>query len=700
MGALLLLAPSRLDYVPINPVVGFFPYLHTDTVSLELRRISPLRVMRNRGAARVSRRDRGRICKDDLMKSDWEYGIADIARAEPQLRLGVASYIAVDSVATDGWLEAGRRPVLGQRARKREPIRPHFFGLRTRNASPAALERLQTADLLLVNLTAARGRKTSEILKSILNGRDPRLPTVIVAEGVNELTACLDTLLVRAVAVSKAEHTDLGARDDRVQLVGRERVQHEQQIRFALQSATTSDAEDRIQLLFRAAWRAVWQRASTDIELPILATLRRELEALARASRTARDQYDFANRLLADAWLASAPTVLARRQAIAEAAVAFSGAGGQRVLAVVGGLDDERAVRETLQTVAPRIASRVRTVRHIASSAEVADICVCCGYWGPVTLDAILRTRARSIVWILDPVEAAFAARDCERQAATLLRLSLDDAAAAVLGLQEPLRDGAVGVNLAHTEDHSSILDVGSIYSASVPLPRETTRHLGDSSELELWLSDGSVLCVSDSHRIDVVRAGAPRPDTVAAGELREGDQVLLVRGDHQRTLSDLLLEDMDSFELTQEAAVRKMWIGLCRSTAYASRRSASAIARELRQRGLSVTPENVRCWLKSGPEGRTPSNYKTFRAFSEVLGLQLNEDVLRHYFDAIRRWRVAHRKRGRDVVRLLRLAWFGGLSAGDLARIQEQWGLAVRDLVEGSRVAEVEFIRKYSENT
>jgi hypothetical protein len=554
--------------------------------------------------------------------------------------------------------------------------------------------------LLLVNITAARGRKTAEILQSILNGRDPRRAQLGVAEGARELSECLETSIVQAVVVSRAVHSHHIARDVRVRSVGRERVLHEQQMRFALRTGTRTETEDRVRLLFRAAWRAVWQRTSHNTELPILATLRRELETLARSSRVERDQYDFADRLLADAWASSAPTLIARRQTITDAAVELERTPQHRVLAIVGNLDDERAVREMLRTSAPRIAARVRTVRHIASGAEVSDVCVCCGYWGPTTLDAVLRTQAQSVVWILDPVEAAIAARDCERQAAALRRLSLNDAATAILGLSEPLRRGAEGVNLTDAEDHSSILDVGSISRTFETHDEDRAQHPGSSGTIELWLSDGSTLCVSDAQRIDVVRAGAPRPNAVAASELREGDQILLVRGDHQRTVSELLLEDMDSSELTQEAAMRQTWIGLCRSTASTRGLGATAIARGLRQRGLSVTTENVRCWLRNGPEGRTPGDYRTFHALAEVLGLQLDEAVLRHFFDAIRRWRVAHRKRGRDVVRLLRLAWFGGLSAGDLARVQERWGLAVRDLVEGSRVTEVEFIRKLPENS
>jgi hypothetical protein len=43
--------------------------------------------------------------------------------------------------------------------------------------------------------------------------------------------------------------------------------------------------------------------------------------------------------------------------------------------------------------------------------------------------------------------------------------------------------------------------------------------------------------------------------------------------------------------------------------------------------------------------------------------------------------------------VRALRAAYFGGLSAADMVRIETDWGFGVRDLIEGCRVEEVESV-------
>ena len=104
-----------------------------------------------------------------------------------------------------------------------------------------------------------------------------------------------------------------------------------------------------------------------------------------------------------------------------------------------------------------------------------------------------------------------------------------------------------------------------------------------------------------------------------------------------------------------------------------------------------------VRSWLRDGRDARTPGDWETFRAFAEALNLGLPEGVVRQFYDTIRRWRIGHRKRGRDVVRLLRSAWFGGLAPAEAARIEERWGLGVRDLIEGSRVLEVERVSHIS---
>jgi hypothetical protein len=564
--------------------------------------------------------------------------------------------------------------------------------LRTRNATHSAISTLCESDILLLNLSAARGPKTFAALEAILERRRPDRPTILLAEGGSELLGLIETPVVRAVACSLSTGRDLTVPSVLIRCVGRERLQREQELRFALDGEQHSESDKQLARLFRAAWRSIWQRIDHVSDTFVRRALRDQLSEVGRVSATAADQFRLASRLVSEAVMNSAATVEERRLQIVAALADLTGTCAAEVLIITGDAADEAAVRQLLDGLTGPSVPKIRPFRHVSGSAETARAVICCGYWGPRTFDALIRSQAKVIHWVLDPVECGFAHSDGQRLRMALSRLSLDNSIGALSPIISAL-DGAGGsLRSADPYDHPELVDSPTEIRFSETFLSSNGREQADQV-VEVAFSDGSVITAPDTLRFDIVRAGAPHPVVVCAKDLVEGDQVLVVRGDHQRTLSDLLLEDMDRGELREEAQLRSAWQSLCQAMAKTRRFSAREIARRVREQGGRATTENVRSWLRSD-DASTPRDFQSFVALSAVLETGLPEETLRRFFDGIRRWRIAHRKRGRDVVRLLRLAWFGSLSATDLGRVEDRWGLGVRDLIEGSRVLEVEETR------
>ena len=688
----MLTACTRLDEVPLNPSMGFFPFVPTDSISLHEPRFAPIEVRDFRRQARLRRHAKRTSRPGDLIKPDWEFALAGVATEEPDLLLGSSSYIAVDTILEDGRQILGTRPVLGQRARKREPRTPSLRGLQARRATDASLKTLCEADLLLLNLSAARTRKAAAVMHEVLRRRPPNLPTLIVAETATDLGRFIEEPLLQRTCLSIDGGVGAHAPSIAVTSVGRERAQHEQELLFALDDDDVVESDRRLKALLRTAWRFIWQRVDpTARQTPLLRVINEELESMRRRSETAADRYALALSLVTNAPFPSEPTAVERLQALRR--LASSAVGRQPVVIVVGDRSDEAHLLALLTERSLRSSVRVRTIRDLTIASARESHFIVAGYWGSHTTDAILRSRPASVSWILDPVEAGYGARDLARQEKTLERLSLNAAANVVHSIRGCFEEAAAGVRLERSTDHPSILDLRveqSEWRVTSPITSDESPW---GSQVELCFDDGSVLRVEESRRFDVVRSGQSHPIAVAAKELSEGDQVLVVRGIHQRTLSELLLEDLDARELSEEAAIRTQWQKLCRTLATSKRLTAGQIARDVIARGGNATRDTVRAWLTPNSEAVAPRDYATFVAFSEACGVQLPMAVLEQFFGAIRRWRAAHRRRGRDIVRLLRLAWFGGLSASDLARVEQRWGLGVRDLVEGSRVLEIESV-------
>src|SRR5262249_51219779 len=117
-------------------------------------------------------------------------------------------------------------------------------------------------------------------------------------------------------------------------------------------------------------------------------------------------------------------------------------------------------------------------------------------------------------------------------------------------------------------------------------------------------------------------------------------------------------------------------------------------IHRELAAAAVKVDYQTVRAWTSpSQDDDRVPARWEHFRALAKAVGLDLPEVALRTLFDSIRRLRIMHRTAGRKLVRKMRAARAGRLDPISLHRIEETFGIGVRELIEATRLAVIDDI-------
>lgn len=698
---LLLTFIHRLERLSLNPVLMCAPFTRLDDVALE-RSVRVGRVVRSRQRARVRRWQSGRLQPLDLAQCDWEVAAQAFAHADTSTKVGLNSFVAVDRIGAMGWTHPGARAVLGKHA-KSGPRLPQLRVLTVRSHSALAVAALREGDLMLVGLTGMRGQKTAELTSAVLGSIAGDKPAVILVSGAGELARYSATRVFSqfSSAVSLAPAPSVGKLQ--VTMTGQSRVQHEKLFQYALPSEELTPVERELVDLALGLWRQQWRTVdATAGAWSIRAKFRQAFEDFRRRNPIAADKYNLLTQVLhqseGDALAAAGERLGRVMEAVRQAVTS----GSSRVLVVVGGTGEEAVVGRTLASLqlaglrAPGVS--VALSRQLGRMHLRADSVVVCGFYGPATLDGVLQTRPSNITWVIDPIEASQAAGELRRQAVLVRQLGLGDMADVLAEVDAAFRKAAAGTRAAVGDNDDHFVDQIPFFGRP---PREDLGedHGSRDEDIDLdadylvVLADGTRLRVNTNRRFDVLRSQSPHPKVVRACDLQEGDQVLIVRNTYQQTLSELLLEQMDTTVLRTEAVERRTWVTIVDLAMRASGLSVDTVATRMRAKGLGATKQRVQAWLRADREESTPRDWVSFLEFARTIGITIAEEELQHYFNSIRRWRVGHQRRGRDVVRALRAAYFGGLSAADMVRIETDWGFGVRDLIEGCRVEEVESV-------
>jgi hypothetical protein len=217
-----------------------------------------------------------------------------------------------------------------------------------------------------------------------------------------------------------------------------------------------------------------------------------------------------------------------------------------------------------------------------------------------------------------------------------------------------------------------------------------------------ILLADGTRLDVPENARFEIVNGAALKLRRARASDLRAGDEILVLNDDSRAEFSDRLLTVVDSGPLASAATARQTWFEILKAVRAAHPLSIRKVAEGMTRQGQSVGEYNVRSWLPTvdDPSPLIPDSLDKFLAFANALQIVLPHEALVHLYTEIRRWRDGHRKCGRYLVRAIRGAYSARLDAPTLSRIERDWGMNARQLMQAVELATVDSVLKATEGT
>lgn len=391
--------------------------------------------------------------------------------------------------------------MLGNRVRRGEPRLPSYHGLHVSNASRDAIAQLRRCDLLLLDLQRSQGRRTESACLDILDGLNPRTPSIVLAETSAHVVLLSSSTSVAAIDLS-VQAGALPQATATVSVVARDRAQHEQQFRYALPPPPYSDGEEELIKVAVGAWRALWRNIDAGAATSLMEWFRSEVREIGRKSEGSAARFTLLSSLFERIASTAIGAVCQERSTAVvlalEASVEF--AAGPTTAIVASGKESDSILR-LLDGKKWRPWVRVLTARHAASGAAQADTCVVVGHCGRATLDAVLRCRPLSVTWVLDPVEAIQLGRESAWRAIAMDRLSLDSTAVNDIG--QELTHAAGGLEEWARGDPPSVMTPlgrgwdGPRWKADEPRgrPRDFVQHevLDPHPSTTIYLADGSV---------------------------------------------------------------------------------------------------------------------------------------------------------------------------------------------------------------
>jgi hypothetical protein len=315
------------------------------------------------------------------------------------------------------------------------------------------------------------------------------------------------------------------------------------------------------------------------------------------------------------------------------------------------------------------------------------DVCVVAGYFGTSTIDMLFASKAAKLVMVVDPIEARIAIWDIEKRFCE------------VAGLPGPviasLRSLSAALS-AHASPSSDPISLSSLsgervaFGSSATMPHDSG---GSASYVCVCFADGATLQVAANARFEVLGRKRLQLKSVTAKELQTGDQVILLRDDERAAFSGDLLQLMDQGRLREDSQTRSAWISMVRAVRTSGKVSASLIKKRIENAGIDVDLTTVRSWLPSSTSDDcgVPESEAVFLAFAAALEITLPIDMLRQWYLGIKRLRIHHRIIGRELGKAIRGAYLDRLDAVTIARMEREWGVQAKELLEAARLAVVD---------
>jgi hypothetical protein len=687
--------PGTLDALPLSATFALLPFRQSDARLLQTALYAPDDAKRARRQARAFRHELGADLREDFVHEDWEEGL-ERHRAELSGRLlPPISYLAVDTVTRSGSISRGTRPCLGRFA-VRNGFRPHVLVPARGELPESACGLLAGADVMLMDLQGVRGYRALAVMREVLRQRPTHTPGLLLTASPNDLIA-LDWEALGLEALNFHSGAAPTVHEIRVTIVGRDRPQAEREFEFAVEELLGHSAEiDRLADLAKAAWWSGRQAVALgDDSDPTLRRFAQALEHLesqdpldARLFSAARE---LLSRTFCDTELATE-----RKAAVVEAVLSLPATVGTLVLSRHGyaAASVRQAIADASGTTAMGVSRAGIDVCGLANGmiSDRYSHAVISGYFGLATIDSLLACGAEVIHLVLDPIEARACWWGARKMADQLGQASIPDAAAVLRRFCQALE--------RYLPPYADILPLKLDYSTSetpVLLGKASVggpRNPGQKDTVSIWCVDGTLLEVSAHAQLEMVdRHAGSRFRAVSAVEVQPGDELVVVDTDSQSLFSERLMRVLDNGPLQAKAEKRAFWLTCLSVLMLEKKLKARSVHQSLGACGIAVNYQTVLRWLRPGAGGTqaVPLRWQHFRALAEALGINLPESYLAELYRAIREWRIRHRLEGRKLVRAMRAAHLGRLDGVTLARIEREWGLEGRELVQSARLVEVD---------
>lgn len=686
-----------MDLIPalsLTSNFGLVPFFGSDDsyAGMPLYRVPD--TIRARQNARSSRFASQSTLPADLYIPDWEQGCNN---QRPELEESVLpgrSYIGVDVLSPAGTLTKGHRPMLGRFA-ARNALRPSLLVPARGGVTAVSARAFADVDLLLVNIQGLRGARTIESIQHAIRARGTSRPTLIIASSPSDVLALGLGDILDGIHVCVHGAIPL-INEVKVAEVGQDRALVEHTFKFAVEELRGKLEGNHILDLAKSAWWATRQSVDGERHEPEMQRFMSALERLSAEDPEAARLLSHGKEVLCGA---AANTELAqiRRRMVTDAALFTSGSAGTLVIARGFGVPRLRREIANLLEVPLEVLYELglRIQSHSSPPpSDPTDVAIVAGYYGLATIDAMLMSRAVKIHLVFDSVEAGAAWYGVQKLMGCLKTLGVRDALPALERLAAGIAEGIP----AHLRGHAT--DV-NLLPGSFDFFTNPGMHFAagrrDSpvaeDEVTIYLTEGASINARLNSRFDVLAPMGGRLRTVAAQDLKPGDEIVILQEDSRALFSEQLMRTLDSGVLRDAAAEREMWLLIVKSVYETQRPSLRDVTRRMAELGHPVNYATVRAWVTfpDNSLATVPGQRACFLAFAEAFGIRMPEAELLNKFQGIKRCRIGHRAAGRHLARAIRAVYLNRLDAVSQERLKREWGIQAVELVQSARVTVVD---------
>lgn len=679
--------PGEVKSLPLSPRIGIFPFFASDLDLLRRPLYNVEKAQLVRQTARAKRFSISPSSKGELYP-DWEQAV-DRWRCKLQhLVLPASSFISVDRVNESGDIRQGNRQIIGRFAPRGEP-RPQLLVPARVEVTRQLIRAFGNLDLVLINVQNIRGKQLAGSIEYFLREISTTVPILIVASSPADLmfVGALESPSKNPVILTGLNRVP----NMKVKDVNRDRPLAERQFCFAIEGlAEKSDMMSRLVSQAKRTWWATRQSMSVDTPHEAMAFAKLYSDMLDRSPGCELELLEETKRLILQE-SENVPMRDDRRNSLIQAALHDAKAGSLLVLVRSDGAAEELKLilARYLNVAVGDLTSLEIEVLNVFGPwpTAVYETCIACGYFGTSTVDMLFASGARAGVLIVDPIEARVAIWDIEKRFCGVP--DLPDAVTAdfrsVSAMLEAIASpSAIPISLP-TLSGDSMRSGSKATAASV--------YAGKPTYVCLCFADGSTQQSTANARFEVVGRKRLQLQSVPAKDLHVGDQVVLLNDGERAVFSERLLQTMDEGRLRNDKQTRSTWVLTLRAVRSTGNVSVPEIKQRMENEGVAVDTSTIRTWLPpaSSDECGVPEGEDAFLAFAKAVEISMPRDVLSDWFTSINRLRINHRKIGRELVRAIRGAYLGRLDPVSVARMEKEWGVEAKTLLEAARIATID---------